>query len=160
MRHIVFAAALTAASGPLAAVETLDTIVVSATRAPDRSIGTAANIQVIDRREITASGAANVTELLRGRAGVHVRDLFGDGSNATVDMRGFGATAASNVLVLVDGRRLNPSSDVGTLFFNSVPLQEVERIEIVQGSAGVLFGNQAIGGVINVITRRPESGVV
>ena len=133
----------------------LPELVVSATRSAETRLRTAAQITVIDRQEIEASGARTLPELLRGRAGIQVRDLFGDGSNATIDMRGFGATAASNTLVMVDGRRLNPSSDSATLYLNGVDLDEVERVKIVQGSSGVLFGNQAVGGVINLITRRP-----
>lgn len=158
MRRTLLAAALSAASGPLAAVEVLQPIVVSATRAPEPGIATAANIQVIEREQIVASGAANLVDLLRGRAGVHVRDLFGDGSNATLDMRGFGSSAGSNVLVMLDGRRLNPATDASSLYFNDISLNEIERVEIVQGSSGVLFGNQAVGGVVNIITRRPDNG--
>ena len=66
-------------------------------------------------------------------------------------MRGFSVTASSNTLVLVDGRRLN-NIDISSPDLNSISLKDVERIEIVQGSAGVLFGDQAVGGVINIIT--------
>lgn len=157
MRYPLLAAALATCCDPVLAVDVLDTIVVSATRAPEAALSTAANIHRIDREEIERSGAANLPELLRGRAGVQVRDLFGDGSNATLDMRGFGSSAGSNVLVLLDGRRLNPATDASLLYLNDIPLNQVERVEIVQGSSGVLFGNQAVGGVINIITRRPDT---
>jgi iron complex outermembrane receptor protein len=91
---------------------------------------------------------------LRGQGGVQIKDLYGDGSRATVDMRGFGDSAGSNTLILIDGRRLN-NPDIGAPDLNSIALDDVERIEIVQGSAGVLFGDQAVGGVINIITRKP-----
>jgi iron complex outermembrane receptor protein len=133
-------------------------IYISASRAPEYSVDTAAAIRVIDRETIAESGADGLADLLRGRAGVHVVDLLGDGSNATIDMRGFGSSANSNVLVMLDGRRLNPSTDASSLYLNDIPLRQIERIEVIQGSSGVLFGNQAVGGVINIITQRPEPG--
>jgi outer membrane receptor protein involved in Fe transport len=134
---------------------TLSTVVVSAARTETPAHDTAAGISVIDRDQIERSGARSLPELLRGEAGVHVADLYGDGTTATLDMRGFGPTAGSNTLVLVDGRRLNNNSDIAPPSLTGIDPDEVERIEIVRGSAGVLYGNQAVGGVIHVITRRP-----
>ncbi|MFV2003938.1 MAG: TonB-dependent receptor [Gammaproteobacteria bacterium] len=129
-------------------------VVVSAARTEQSTLTTPASITVITRQQIESSGARHVVEVLRGQGGVQINDLFGDGSRATVGMRGFGETASSNTLVLVDGRRLN-NPDIGSPDLNSIALDDVERIEIVQGSAGVLFGDQAVGGVINIITRKP-----
>jgi iron complex outermembrane receptor protein len=134
----------------------LPPILISAARAYQPGVRTAASTQVLDRAEIRASGAANLAELLRHRAGIHVSDLFGDGSSASLDMRGFGSNAGSNTLVMVDGRRLNPASDSSTPYLNRIDLARIERIEIIQGSAGVLFGNQAVGGVINIISAQPQ----
>ncbi len=140
------------------AAEQLEDIVVSAHRVSEASVDTTANIRVIDREAIARSAANNLTDLLRGRAGIHINDLYGDGSRATLDMRGFGPRASSNTVVMLDGRKLNSSTDAPSLFFNDIPLDQVERIEIIYGSSGVMFGNQAVGGVINIITRRPEQG--
>lgn len=115
-------------------------------------------ITVITENEIEASGAKNIAELLRGRRGLQVKDFFGNGNSATVDSRGFGQTATSNVLIMVDGSRLNSSSDASTPDLNTVALTNIERIEIIQGSAGVLYGNQAVGGVINIITKSTQPG--
>ncbi len=130
-----------------------EAILVTATRSEGPMIPIPAGISIVDRGEIEASGAQTVADLLRARVGVHVSDLYGDGSSATIDMRGFGATAVSNTLVLVDGRPLNNASDIGGLDLSLVNLQNVERVEIVQGSAGTLYGNQAVGGLINIVTR-------
>jgi iron complex outermembrane receptor protein len=112
---------------------------------------------VISEEEIAQSGARNVAELLRGRAGIQVRDFYGDGSSGAVfDMRGFGSYAISNTLIMVDGRRLNSASDMSAPDVSTIVLKNIERIEIIQGSAGTLFGNQAVGGVINIITRTPQ----
>ena len=137
------------------------TIIVSATRSEQNSITTPASISVISRQQIEASGAEHIVDVLRGQAGVQINDLYGDGSRASIDMRGFGSAASSNVLILVDGRRLN-NSDISSPDLNSVSLKDVQRIEIVQGSAGVLFGDQAVGGVVNIITTgsRGEVGTI
>lgn len=130
-------------------------IVVSASRSTTVPISNASNIVVISRDEILNSGATSLPELLRGQPGIAVSDLYGDGSNATIDMRGFGESASANTLVMIDGRKINFASDTGSLYFNAIDLDNVEQIEIVQGSAGILFGNMAVGGAINVITRKP-----
>lgn len=136
-------------------VNPLETILVSATRAESTRVAVPKAITVIDRAEIERSSARHVVDLLRGRGGLQVSDLFGDGSEARVDLRGFGATATDNTLVLVDGRRLN-NADLGEPDLNSVKLADVERVEIVYGSAATLYGDKAVGGVINIITRRPD----
>lgn len=141
---------------PKAKAADLGTIIVSATRSQQASNTTPAFLTVIGRDEIERSGATQVVDVMRGRAGIEVSDLYGDGSRANVGLRGFGENAASNTLVLVDGRRLN-NPDIGPQDFNSVPLDTVERIEIIQGSAGALYGDQAVGGVINIITRTPRA---
>ena len=136
-------------------------VVVSAARTEQSTLTTPASIRVITRQQIEESGARHVVDVLSGQGGVRVSDLFGDGSRASVGMRGFSVTASSNTLVLVDGRRLN-NIDISSPDLNSISLKDVERIEIVQGSAGVLFGDQAVGGVINIITNgsRGKAGLV
>ncbi len=131
----------------------LPPIVVSATRSAQSSVSTPSSITIISRAMIEQSGARHISEVLRGQGGIQLRDLYGDGSRATVSMRGFGGNAHSNTLVLVDGRRLN-NTDIADPDLNSIALKDVQQIEIVQGSAGVLFGDQAVGGVINIITRK------
>jgi len=129
-------------------------VVVSAARTEQSTLTTPASITVITRKQIEDSGARHIVEVLRGQGGVQIKDFYGDGSRATVDMRGFGETASSNTMVLIDGRRLN-NPDIASPDLNSINIEDVERIEIVQGSAGVLFGDQAVAGVINIITRKP-----
>jgi iron complex outermembrane receptor protein len=130
-------------------------VIVSAIRGDRPRIDIPASIEVIDQSQISASGAKHIADVLRNRGGVQLADLYGDGSRTQISMRGFGANAAANTLVLVDGRRLN-NTDLAAADLNSVALATVERIEIIQGSAGVLFGDQAVGGVINIVTRVPE----
>lgn len=114
-----------------------------------------ASVAVIDRQQIEASAASSLVDVLRTQAGLQIHDTLGDGNRVALSLRGFGANAANNTLVLVDGRRLNnPSQEAANL--NSVPLSNIERIEIIRGAGTVLYGDQAVGGVVNIITRRPS----
>ena len=156
---IVLGALTAALAMPLAAQEattlSVEEVVVSGTRSAQSEVTVPASIDIITRDEIEKSGARHVAEVLRGRGGVQISDQFGDGSRVAVGVRGFGETANANTLILVDGRRLN-NNDIANPNLNSISLQDVERIEIIRGSAGTLFGDQAVGGVINIITRRPD----
>ena len=136
-------------------VKEREAMIVSATRWETVGTPTASSISIIGSEEIKNSGARTVVDLLRGRGGLQISDQYGDGSRATVSMRGFGANAQSNSLILVDGRRLN-NTDLAAPALSTISLKDVERIEIVQGSSAVLYGDQAVGGVINIITRKPE----
>lgn len=138
-----------------APVTELPPVVVSATRSEQPNTASAAAIQVIRREDIEASAATTVTDVLRGFSGIQVVDLFGDGSSTQIGMRGFSENANSNTLVLVDGRRLN-YSDSRSPDINFIPLHDIDRIEISEGSSGALFGDQAVGGVINIITSKPK----
>lgn len=129
----------------------LDDLVVTPTRSAQNGNTTSSGLIVITRKDIERSGATHIADVLRARAGVEVIDTFGDGSRTLVGLRGFGENAHSNTLILVDGRRLN-NSDIGAPDLNSVALERVERIEILTGSAGALYGDQAVGGVINIVT--------
>jgi iron complex outermembrane receptor protein len=143
-------------ASPLWAETSLPTIIVSASRVEEPSLETPASITLITRQEIEASGAHDLLQLLQARGGLQINSN-GTAQSATIDMRGFGPTASRNTLVLVDGRRLNNSSDQAAPDLASIDLRRVERIEIVQGSAGTLYGNQAVGGMINIITRTPQN---
>lgn len=131
-------------------------VIVSATRSEQLSVETPANIIVIGATEIENSGAQSLPDLLRSRAGIQVQDVVGSGSRGTtLVMRGFGSNAANNTLVMLDGQKLNNPS-LAAPDLSSIALADIERIEIIQGSAGVLFGDQATGGVINIITKLPQ----
>ncbi|MGB5453427.1 MAG: TonB-dependent receptor [Sedimenticolaceae bacterium] len=135
----------------------LPPVLVSAARAPGLSMDIPAATTIIDRQEIEDSGARDVAELLRRVTGVHVSRGIGDGGQARIDMRGFGSAAQSNIAVMINGRKINPPTDSATLYLNSIDLDTVAQIEIIEGSSGTLYGNQAVGGLINIITVRPES---
>lgn len=129
----------------------MDTIVVVGQSENLNSISDIpSNVTVISQDEIKASGATSIASLLRGHAGIQVSD---SNSGATLSLRGMsGEQAAHNILILVDGRKLN-KPDLSAPQLSSILLSQIEKIEILSGSAGVLYGDQAVGGVINIITR-------
>ena len=114
-----------------------------------------ANVTVITREEIERSNAKTTVDVLRDEVGVVVRDFTGNGKSTSVDIRGFGETGALNTLVLVDGRRVN-EIDLSGVDWTQIPIDQVERIEILRGPGSVLYGDNAVGGVINIITKKPE----
>lgn len=137
---------------PAGAPQMLEPVIVTATRSEQSSVRLPVALSEITRDQIAASGAAHLADVLRSLGGVQVTDFYGDGSRAQIDLRGFGDGANANTLILVDGRRLN-NPDIAAPDLNSIALKDIERIEILRGSAGALYGDQAVGGVINIITR-------
>jgi len=134
---------------------TLEEVVVTATRDAEEIRKIPANVTVITKEEIGQSNAQNVVDLLRNDADIQVEDYYGNGKSAVVDIRGFGETGPLNTLVLVDGRRVN-EIDLSGVDWTQIPLDQVERIEIIRGAGSVLYGDNAAGGVINIITKKPE----
>lgn len=134
---------------------TLETVVVTGTRTEQPIEEVPANVSVINEEDIKNSNAKNIVELLRSEEGIVVRDLLGNGKTAQVDLRGFGETGPYNTLVLVDGRRVN-EIDLSGVDWTQIPLEQIERIEIVRGTGTVLYGDNAVGGVINIITKIPS----
>lgn len=125
---------------------------VTASRSSRHSVSATTAITTITQDQIKRSGASSVADVLRSVGVVTVSDLYGDGRSVNVSARGFGDTSNSTTLVLVDGRRLN-NQDIANVSLNRVALDNVERIEVIQDSASVLYGDQALGGVINIITK-------
>ncbi|MDP8298830.1 MAG: TonB-dependent receptor [Candidatus Tantalella remota] len=123
----------------------------------ERAIDYPGNVTVITEKDIERSNAKYVYELLRKEAGIYVSDYTQSGKTVVVDMRGFGETSSRNVLVMMDGRRLN-EVDISGTDWTQVPIENVERIEIIRGSGSVLYGDNAAAGVINIITKRGKEG--
>lgn len=157
----VLLGALLSVSTPLQATETtdlnttkIDETITIIGRSESTPLNIAANVNVIDATAIEMSGATTLTDVLRGQSGIQISD---SNSGAVFAMRGFSASqAANNTLILIDGRRLN-NIDIAAPTINAIPLNQIERVEILSGSAGVLYGDQAVGGVINIITKAPNS---
>jgi len=133
----------------------LQEVVVTGTRDVQEIRRIPANVTVITKEEVERSNAQTAIDLMRSEVGVIVRDFYGTGKTASVDIRGFGETGALNSLVLVDGRRVN-EIDLSGVDWSQIPLDQIERIEVVRGAGSVLYGDNAVGGVINIITKKPE----
>lgn len=141
-----------AADAPAPASE-LSPVVVTATRFKDRADDKPVNMTVITGEDISRSAAKTVPDILSEQAGIQIHDFFGNNaSTTTVDLRGFGITGTQNTLILVDGRRI-ADNDLSGVQWAAFPLANVERIEIVRGGGSVMYGDGAVGGVINIITR-------
>lgn len=154
MRRIIIAAALAIASSPAWPQdgEATETIVVTATRTEIPLANAIVPVEVITRDDIDLSLASDLAELLRFEAGIDIGRNGGPGQATSVFLRG---TESNHTLVLIDGVRMNPGTIGGAAIQNIAP-EMIERVEIVKGARSSLFGTDAIGGVINVITRRSD----
>ncbi len=140
----------------------LEPVVVSAGRVEQRLSDVPANVTVITREEIKQSPARSVDDLLRQIPGFSLfrrsSSLVTHPTTQGVSLRGIGPSGVSRTLVLLDGVPLNDPFG-GWVYWSKVPLESIERIEVTRGGGSGVWGNYALGGVINIITRRPEAGV-
>jgi iron complex outermembrane recepter protein len=143
-----------AAAFPCAFAQTpaLKETVVTATRFPEPLQSLPLGVSVITADEIQASGAATINEALMRVLGVVGRQDFFGGGEYNLDLRGFGATADTNQVIIVDGLRFS-EADLGGTRLSGIPIDSVERIEVLRGSGAVLYGEGATGGVIVVTTK-------
>ena len=131
-------------------------IVITATRFPDTKRDLPVGVTVITADDIRKSASSNLGDILAQFGLLQIRDLAGT-QNPQLDLRGFGVTGDQNTLVLLDGLRLS-ESDLESAQLSAIPLESIDRIEIVRGGGAVLYGAGASGGTINIITRRGRSG--
>ncbi len=144
---------LAAAAGSQA----LEPVVVTATRTENPAGEVLASVELIPGDDLVRQPAADLGEALRFVPGVEVARLGGPGQQTSLFLRG---TDSNHVLVLIDGLRINPGT-IGTAAIQNIAPEFVERVEVVKGPRSTLYGSDAIGGVINVITRSAgESGSV
>ncbi|OGT38911.1 MAG: hypothetical protein A3F12_01875 [Gammaproteobacteria bacterium RIFCSPHIGHO2_12_FULL_38_14] len=108
---------------------------------------------IITHEQISTSGTTTLANVLQNLGGVQLQDITGNGSQVALSMRGFGVNSSSNTLLLINGIPItNP--DLAPPDLNAIPLQEIKSIEIIAGSESVLYGDQAVGGVVNIITQQ------
>lgn len=132
----------------------LDTMVVTATRTAMTIKETPSTVEIVDSKKLEQTQAKTLHDALKGALGVNVFNDFQGRSN--VSIRG---SESRHVLIMVDGKRLG-----GEAAYNSanawdvdrIRMEDVERVEIIRGPAGALYGSDAMGGVINVITKTPD----
>jgi iron complex outermembrane receptor protein len=144
---------LSAVSIPLAQAQ--DAVVVTATRFPEKALEAPAGLSVISAERIAQSAATTLPELLAREVGI-TSSTSSNSPDRGIDMRGFGATGTQNTLVLLNGQRLN-EIELTSVRWSSIPLNAIERIEVMRGSGAVLYGGGATGGTINIITKSPQA---
>jgi outer membrane cobalamin receptor len=127
----------------------MERIVVTATRTATTILDSPDNVTVITAEELSAAGVATAAEALEAVAGVEIADIGTAGSVKSVRIRG---SASAQVLVLVDGVRMNDSQQ-GATDLSLLPVEMIERIEVVRGGTSALYGADALGGVVNIITK-------
>lgn len=141
-----------AATGAAESADVLDEVVVVATRFSSQPASFPIGATVIREADIQNSSATSVPELLSRLAGVHIRQNLLGTTDAPIDLRGFGMTASENTLILVNGVRISENESASAVL-SSIPLEAIERIEIMRGSGAVLYGGGATAGTINIVTR-------
>jgi len=142
-----------ALSQPLPKAAALDPVVVTAARGPQSLDDLVADVTVIGPEEIARSGAGSLASLLSRQPGIEIVTNGSPGSTSGVFIRG---ANRQQTVVLLDGLRIE-SSSAGAASLEAIPLEQIERIEILRGPASSLYGADAIGGVIQVFTRRGAS---
>jgi vitamin B12 transporter len=155
MRQILPAFALSAAFVTVSHAESLpefvgETIVVTPTRIAQTLATPLQHTTVITRADIDSSTAADLPTLLRQESGVEIAQAGGLGAQSAIRIRG---SESDHVLVLIDGVRVN-SVTTGATAIDQILLDEVERVEIVRGNVSSVYGSEAIGGVVQIFTRR------
>ncbi len=130
----------------------LDQIIVTASRTAQTQDQALAPVTVIDRAEIERRQAQTLPDLLRGEPGVSLVNSGGPGKNTSLFLRG---TESDHVLVLIDGVKAGSATSGGAAL-QDIPVEQIERIEIVRGPFSSLYGSEAIGGVVQIFTRRAQ----
>ena len=132
---------------------TVPSIVITGARFPAQAAAAPVGATVITAEDIRRAGSTDVNAAIRKIGGVYGRQSLDSSPDFGLDLRGFGSNSAQNVVILVDGVRLN-ENELANAVLSSIPIDTVERIEIQRGGSSVLYGEGATGGVINIITRR------
>lgn len=137
----------------------LDQIVVTASKIPLSLRESTKPVLIIDRRQIEQNGSRNLGQLLNQQSGIRINDAFGSPANAqTLFMQG---ASGPYTLILVNGQPISdPSGTGGTYDLRLLPMNNIERIEILNGSQSTLYGTDAIAGVVNILTRSGDDGLV
>lgn len=132
------------------AADTVEPVVVTATRTAESADASLSPMILIDNAEITRQPGTTVEDILRMHAGIEVGRNGGPGQTTSIFIRG---ADSNHTLVMLDGVRINPGT-IGGASIQNIDPSIIERIEVVKGPRSTLYGSDAIGGVINIITRR------
>ncbi|WP_110402202.1 TonB-dependent receptor domain-containing protein [Sphaerotilus hippei] len=144
-----------AATVPARAAEALDPVIISATRVPQRISQAIADVSVFSREDLDRRATGNVADLLRSAAGFEISRNGGPGGITSCFVRG---AESRFVAVLIDGVRVD-SQSTGGAPWEALPLSQIDRIEVVRGGVGAIYGSDALGGVVQIFTRKGEPGL-
>ena len=133
--------------------QAISTVHITGARFPSDAALPAVGATVITADEIRSSGVGDVNAAIRKIGGVYGRQSLDGSPDFGLDLRGFGTNSSQNLVILVDGVRMNENELTGAVL-SSIPVDTVERIEITRGGSSVLYGEGATGGVINIVTKR------
>lgn len=132
---------------------TLDTIVVTASRSEEKLKNVPARLTVIDQKIIEQNPLLNISDVIQRDPSVYVKQSGGLGQISEISLRG---TKSVHTLVLKDGARLNSQNELGPLYPAFLDTTDVQQVEILKGPASVQYGSDAIGGVVQLISKKPE----
>lgn len=132
----------------------LEPITVTASRAERRLSEVPSSVSIITKREIKDANAKSVPDLLKDTEGIYMYDSSGVGTSSKVNMRGFWGGMSTHYLVLIDGIPQNKGKDK-LVDWDFIPLDNIESVEVLKGPASTLYGENAMSGVINIITKKP-----
>lgn len=135
----------------------MEEIIVSGST-PMSIMDLARSATLITAEDINESGAQNIPDLLARQANISLKSFSGNSKFTSIDLRGSGDTSVSNVLVLIDGVRVN-APDLSGADFSVLDLTQIERIEIIRGGNSVRYGSGASHGIINIITQAAAPGI-
>ncbi|WP_026354285.1 TonB-dependent receptor family protein [Massilia niastensis] len=147
------ALSLSAVAAQALAQDSLPSVFITGARFPATAVQAPIGATVITAEQIRSAGATDVNQAIRKIGGVFGRQSLDASPDFALDLRGFGSNSAQNLVIMVDGVRLN-ENELANASLSSIPVDTVERIEITRGGSSVLYGEGATGGVIHIITGR------
>ncbi|MDC9598109.1 TonB-dependent vitamin B12 receptor BtuB [Xenorhabdus anantnagensis] len=154
-KHIILSVTVFSGWSHFAVADNQDPLVVTANRFKQPISSVLAPMTVVTREDIDRWQSNNLVDVLRRLPSVDIAQNGGIGQNSSLFVRG---TNSSHTLVLVDGIRLNQAGITGAADFSQIPISMVQRIEYIRGARSAVYGSDAIGGVINIITKRTQQG--
>src|SRR5688572_27840235 len=134
-------------------VRALDEVVITANKYPTKASSTGKVLNVITRRQLEQAGGKDLSQVLNEQTGIYINGANSNpGKDKTVFLRG---AKVDHTLILIDGVPVYDASGIGSNFdIRQIPVEHIERVEILKGSQSTLYGSDAIAGVINIITRK------